>query len=523
MLVAHFQVSLWSQMKVKAPNKDVIRKWFKENAESLSNTLDSEVMIWYEGFDQGFQDSADASPENWQEYGDGITFKLWELYKHPEKIDIVAIVLIHGTDTLAYTASALSFILRIGRPLVLTGSQYPLLGHTNSDAELNLRGALKSAWELEKRSCNNSCHIFFNGKILRANRVRKRHANFVDAFHPVNCLPLGIMQGEQLLLNESFLRSLYAPQSGVISCLELCGNICSVRLFPGCSELLSEETLNKFKVVILQAYGSGNGPKGLRKMIASETLSKTTTFLATTECYGGKTERHYATDLNSKNCITLLDITPESAFTKACAILYHFRGKEWTEEVNDEKMLEMVRELFISTMRRYVYVGKFREQLNKHMNERLIEIAICVKQHWQKVEEIKKRYLSRRGSPYTYVMKQITLQYTKGQASYKKSPAEDDVAKLIKEAPYQILVDYLSGLEEYVKQDILESCTHIEILFPGEKNSQLLQDLFTKDVTFFEWKQIQSFQLRMSLSLKGELTNEDSRKAKDSFLLSYYL
>src|SRR3989338_8130064 len=171
-------------------------------------------------------DSSNISSTQWRDYAN-------EIHDRVEKHNPAAVVVIHGTDTMAYTAGALSFVLRIGRPTIITGSQIPLGDH-NSDATGNLFGACLCAYELSSRLPHiDSTFLFFNHELLRANRVRKCHANFMSAFEPVNTLPIAIVQGEKITYDEVYIRSMKRNSKQTRNPHPLSDKIALFRIFPG--------------------------------------------------------------------------------------------------------------------------------------------------------------------------------------------------------------------------------------------------------------------------------------------------
>lgn len=114
-------------------------------------------------------DSSDMTPEDWQHIADDIR-------AHYDEYD--GFVILHGTDTMAFTASALSFMLEhLGKPVIVTGSQIPL-AELRSDGQINLLNALYVAANYPI----NEVALFFNNRLYRGNRTTKAHADGFDAF-----------------------------------------------------------------------------------------------------------------------------------------------------------------------------------------------------------------------------------------------------------------------------------------------------------------------------------------------------
>ena len=122
-------------------------------------------------------DSSDMTPLDWQTIADDIRVNY-------DKYD--GFVILHGTDTMAYTASALSFMLEnLGKPVIVTGSQIPL-AELRSDGQANLLNALHIAANYPI----NEVTLFFNNKLMRGNRSTKSHADGFNAFTSPNLTPL---------------------------------------------------------------------------------------------------------------------------------------------------------------------------------------------------------------------------------------------------------------------------------------------------------------------------------------------
>ncbi len=122
-------------------------------------------------------DSSDMTPEDWQHIADDIK-------AHYDQYD--GFVILHGTDTMAFTASALSFMLEnLSKPVIVTGSQIPL-AELRSDGQINLLNSLYVAANYPI----NEVTLFFNNRLYRGNRTTKAHADGFDAFASPNLQPL---------------------------------------------------------------------------------------------------------------------------------------------------------------------------------------------------------------------------------------------------------------------------------------------------------------------------------------------
>src|SRR5262245_14807256 len=163
------------------------------------------------------RDSSNMTPEDWNAIGRDIA-------EHYEAFD--GFVVLHGTDTMAYTASALSFMLEgLAKPVVLTGSQIPLC-ETRNDARSNLLNALLVAG----RGDVPEVSLCFGRQLMRGNRVVKLHAGGLDAFATPDYPPLG-----ELGIEIEIRRDLVRPPEAIPFRLRPCsvGLVAALRLFPG--------------------------------------------------------------------------------------------------------------------------------------------------------------------------------------------------------------------------------------------------------------------------------------------------
>ncbi len=237
----------------------------------------------------------------------------------------VGVVILHGTDTMAYTASALSFLLDgIDMPVVLTGSQRPITS-IRSDGRENLVTALEvAAGRLEGAPLVPEVTIFFNDVLLRGNRAVKVHADSYRGFASPNFPPLATA-GATLDYATEHLRP---PGRGPLHRRSgLCGDVAAIQLHPalnagGLAAVLSRPAL---RGVVLQAYGTGNGPTarwfldGLRRAVDAGV-----TVVVTTQCRAGSVlGGRYASGaaLLETGAVPGGDMTFEAALTKLMSVL----------------------------------------------------------------------------------------------------------------------------------------------------------------------------------------------------------
>lgn len=198
-------------------------------------------------------DSSDVHPNDWVHMAEAVK-------SHYNDYD--GFVILHGTDTMAYSASALSFMLgNLSKPVVFTGSQLPI-GVLRSDAKENLLTAIEIAAAKRKDGSTMvpEVTIFFEGHLFRANRTTKRNAEHFSAFYSYNYTPLA-QAGVHITYNEQLI---HYPQT--VAPLEvhtaLDRNVAILKLFPGITEQVVAAILNtpNLKAVVLETYGAGNAP-----------------------------------------------------------------------------------------------------------------------------------------------------------------------------------------------------------------------------------------------------------------------
>ena len=192
-------------------------------------------------------DSANAEPSTWH----GIARRIWS---KRDRID--GVVVLHGTDTLAYTAGALSFLLvNFGKPIILTGAQVPF-SLPGSDGEANVRGALACAVDARIREV---C-IYFDGRLLRGNRARKWSTQSGDGFFSPHWPELGRIETKLRIAASALLSIAPAAEpakpgkAGPIS-------VGLLKLYPGISDrIISAAGDAHPDGLVLELYGSGTGP-----------------------------------------------------------------------------------------------------------------------------------------------------------------------------------------------------------------------------------------------------------------------
>lgn len=262
-------------------------------------------------------DSSNMTPKYWQELGQIIA-------DHYEHFD--GFVILHGSDTMSYTASALSFMLQgLDKPVILTGSQLPI-GDLRTDAKENLITAVQIASLKENgRALIQEVGLYFEYKLYRGNRSTKISAAHFNAFSSPN-YPHLLESGFELVINSNYLfRKVPTKQFSFQP--KMVADLALIKLFPGITAqfLSSIILMPNLKVVVLETFGAGNAPeeKWFFELIKEATL-KGVIFINVTQCVTGSVMMGaYATSsqLKSLGVLNGKDMTTEAALTKTMFLL----------------------------------------------------------------------------------------------------------------------------------------------------------------------------------------------------------
>ncbi|MCX4332359.1 MAG: type I asparaginase [Paramuribaculum sp.] len=258
-------------------------------------------------------DSSDMNPTHWEQIAEAIR-------DNYDRYD--GFVVLHGTDTMAYSASALSFMLHnLRKPVIITGSQLPI-GEVRTDGEENLITAVQVAAAMgpDEKPKIQEVAILFENYLWRGNRSTKISADNFNAFKSNNYPRLAKI-GLDIIFNDDALYRL-PPDAGEFSVsTSMDPSVMAIDLFPGITETVLRHALATpgVKGVVLKTYGAGNAPTSPWFTNAiSDAIKSGMIVMNVTQCINGSVQKLYLTGdrLAATGVISGHDITPEAALTK---------------------------------------------------------------------------------------------------------------------------------------------------------------------------------------------------------------
>lgn len=304
-------------MKTDSETKALVPFDFNDIYEEFPSLRRLDVDIEVQQFEP--IDSSNVTPELW--------VRLAEIIRD-RYLEFDGFVVLHGTDTMSYSSSALSFMLdNLAKPVVFTGSQIPI-GVLRTDGRENLITAIEIAAAKDEKgyAMVPEVSLYFQNHLYRANRTTKRSAEELSAFRSENYPPLADV-GVNIHYNRPFIRKVdtYSPALNVNTGFDT--SVVIVKIFPGMTEKIFRAMLGieGLRGVVLETYGAGNAPtKEWFLRAVKETIDRGVIVMNVTQCSGGAVSMElYETGIRMQEIGVMCgrDATTEAAVTKLMYLL----------------------------------------------------------------------------------------------------------------------------------------------------------------------------------------------------------
>ena len=261
-------------------------------------------------------DSSNMQPKDWL----NIAQVIFDNYSKHD-----GFVVLHGSDTMAYTASALSFLLEnLSKPVILTGSQLPI-GEVRTDAKENLLTAVEiAATKKNGKAVVPEVAIYFEYDLYRGNRATKSNAEDFEAFTSPN-YPILAQAGVSLKFNKN---NIYQPNGKTLKLNQFSDNhIATIKLYPGITKEVVSAIINitGLKAIVLETFGAGNAStEDWFINLLIEANNKDIVILNISQCEGGSVDQGKYETSSAFNQIGVVggkDMTYEAAVTKLMYLL----------------------------------------------------------------------------------------------------------------------------------------------------------------------------------------------------------